>query len=70
MQQQLHEAILVTRDLMTEMRQTVPARNGLLSDISAAVERFRTDTGIDARLSSEVDEVVCRPRTGLEVVRI
>ncbi len=70
MQQQLHEAILVTRDLMTDMRQTVPARNGLLGDVSAAVERFRTDTGIDARLSSEVDEVVCRPRTGLEIVRI
>lgn len=68
-QQHLHEAILDTRDLMTEMRPRV-SEGGVLGAVSEMVQRFRSDTGIDAVLSSDVENVDASPRISGELVRI
>lgn len=70
LQQHLRRAVLDARDLMAELRPPSDAREGLLADVSSVVQRFRNDTGIDARLSADVDEVDCPPRTCAEVSRI
>ena len=68
-QRQLHEAILDTRDLMTELRPRVSA-SGILGAVREMVDRFRGDTGIEAALSSEVTDVDASPRISGEIVRI
>jgi two-component system nitrate/nitrite sensor histidine kinase NarX len=55
---------------MTELRPHKLGRDGLLVEVGAVVERFRHDTGIDARLSSDVDVVDAAPGTSTEIVRI
>jgi signal transduction histidine kinase len=66
----LHGSILDTRDLMTELRPHKIGRDCLLAEVGALIERFRHDTGIDARLSSDVEVVDAAPGTSTEIVRI
>jgi len=66
----LHRSILDTRDLMAELRPPVIGRDGLLGAVAGVVDRFRMETSIDVRFSSEVDELDCAPRTTMEVARI
>lgn len=68
-QQHLHEAILDTRDLMTEMRPRV-SEGGVLGAVGEMMQRFRSDTGIEAVLSTDVQNVDASPRISAELVRI
>ncbi len=70
LQQRLHLSVLDARDLMTQLRTPVVGRHELLAELSAIVERFRTDSGIDAQLVSDVDAVECPPRTASQIARI
>jgi len=69
-QHNLHRTVLDTRDLMAELRPHPVSRAGLLPEVSGLVERFRNDTGIDARFSTDLETLDCAPRTCLEVSRI
>ncbi len=69
-QQELHRAILDTRDLMAELRPAAIHRDGLLAEISGIIDRFRTDSGTDAHLVSDIDEIDCAPKASIEVARI
>ncbi len=69
-QQELHRAILDTRDLMAELRPAAIHRDGLLAEISGIIDRFRTDSGTDAHLVSDIDEIDCAPKASIEITRI
>jgi signal transduction histidine kinase len=69
-QARLHGAILDTRDLMAHLRPKSQAREGLINELSVLIERFRHDTGIEASLTSNVDDVDVPPRVAQELARI
>ena len=69
-QARLHDSILDTRDLMAHLKPQTHGRESLLSELTVLIERFRHDTGIDARLVCNVDEVDCSARTSQELARI
>ena len=69
-QARLHDSILDTRDLMSHLKTPRVGRSGLIDELLALVERFRHDTGIDARLICSVDEIDSPTRTAQELARI
>lgn len=69
-QRQLHEEVLNVRDLMQQMRPVDADRRNLLEIMSDLVERFRRETGIEARFVSGLEEVNFAPRTCRELARI
>ena len=69
-QARLHDSILDTRDLMAHLKPQTLGHESLLNELTVLVERFRHDTGIDARLVSNVDEVQTPARLSTELTRI
>jgi len=69
-QARLHGAILDTRDLTAHLKPKSQVREGLLNELSVLVERFRHDTGIEASLTSNMDDVDVPPRVAQELARI
>ena len=69
-QARLHDSILDTRDLMAHLKTPQIAGSGLLDELLVLVERFRHDTGIEARLICNVDQIDLPERTAQEVARI
>jgi signal transduction histidine kinase len=66
----LHEEVLNVRDLMQQMRPVDADARNLLEIMSDLVERFRRETGVEARFVSELEEVDLAPRTCRELARI
>ena len=69
-QARLHDSILDTRDLMAHLKTPRIGGGGLIDELLVLVERFRHDTGIDARLICSVDEIDCPSHTAQELARI
>ncbi|MCU1286139.1 MAG: hypothetical protein JWO13_2489 [Acidobacteriales bacterium] len=69
-QQQLRTEVLNIRELMQQLSPPEIEQKELLDFIARHVERFRRETGITARLISEVEEIEVSPQIGGEIARI
>jgi signal transduction histidine kinase len=69
-QRQLRKEVLNVRELMYQMKPLEVGPHQLLDYLADMVERFRRDTGIDARFESELDEVTLPPRISREILRV
>jgi signal transduction histidine kinase len=69
-QSRLHDSILDTRDLMAHLKPQTLGRESLLTELTVLIERFRHDTGIEARLVCNVEHVDTPARTSQELARI
>jgi signal transduction histidine kinase len=69
-QQQLQKEVLSVRELMYQMKPLEVGPHQLLDYLADTVERFRRDTGMDARFESELDEVTLPPRISRELLRV
>src|SRR3974390_6744 len=66
----LREEVLNLRELMQSMRPVEVGPNQFLDFIAQLVERFRSDTGVDARFVSELEEVSLPASACRELVRV
>jgi len=66
----LREEVLNLRELMQSMRPVEVGPNQFLDFMAQLVERFRSDTGVDARFVSELDEVALPASACRELVRV
>lgn len=66
----LREEVLNLRELMQSMRPVEIGPNQFLDFIAQLVERFRSDTGVDARFVSELEEVALPASACRELVRV
>jgi signal transduction histidine kinase len=69
-QQLLREEVLNMRELMQSMRPVEIGPNQFLDFTAQLVERFRSDTGLDARFVSELAEVSLPASACRELVRV
>ncbi len=69
-QQLLREEVLNLRELMQSMRPVEIGPNQFLDFMAQLVERFRSDTGVDARFLSELEEVSLPASACRELVRV
>jgi signal transduction histidine kinase len=69
-QQLLREEVLNMRELMQSMRPVEIGPNQFLDFTAQLVERFRSDTGLDARFVSELEEVSLPASACRELVRV
>ncbi|MGH9786806.1 MAG: sensor histidine kinase [Terriglobia bacterium] len=69
-QQILRQEVVNLRELMEQMRPLDLDPRQLLEFLAQTVEKFRRETGINARFISDVEEVAWRPRVCREVARI
>jgi len=69
-QQLLREEVLNLRELMQSMRPVEVGPNQFLDFMAQLVERFRSDTGVDARFVSELEEVSLPASACRELVRV
>ncbi len=70
LQQMVRDEVLNLRDLMTQMRSPELDPNELLDYLAQLVDRFGRDSGITARFSSDLKEVVLSRQVCFELVRI
>jgi len=66
----LREEVLKLRELMQQMKSLEVDSRNLLRFLTDAVERFRRETGINARFVSELDEIEMLQQVCRELVRI
>lgn len=66
----VHNQVLELRELMQQMKPVEVGPQHMPDFLADLVERFRRDTGIDARFVSELDEVKVPPRVARELARI
>jgi len=69
-QQLLREEVLNMRELMLTMRPVEIGPQHFLDFVAQLVERFRSDTGVDARFVSELEEVTLPAASCRELVRV
>jgi signal transduction histidine kinase len=69
-QQLLREEVLNMRELMLTMRPVEIGPQHFLDCVAQLVERFRSDTGVDARFVSELEEVTLPAAACRELVRV
>ncbi|HEX8798574.1 MAG TPA: histidine kinase, partial [Terriglobales bacterium] len=69
-QQLLREEVLNMRELMLTMRPVEIGPQHFLDFLTQLVERFRSDTGVDARFVSELEEVTLPAVACRELVRV
>lgn len=69
-QQLLRNEVLNLRELMQQMRPVDLTPEQLLDYVADAVDRFRRDTGIEAKFLSDLQEVHLTPHSCRELVRI
>ena len=69
-QQLLREEVLNMRELMLTMRPLEIGPQHFLDFVAQLVERFRSDTGVDARFVSELEEVTLPATACRELVRV
>ncbi len=69
-QELLREEVLNMRELMQSMRPVEIGSHQFLDFIAQVVERFRSDTGIDARFVSELEEVALPASACRELARV
>ena len=69
-QRVLGQEILAVRDLMQSLKPVDVDPGRLPEHLAAMLGEFRHRTGVDARLSSSLDEIVLSRRTGNQIVRI
>jgi signal transduction histidine kinase len=69
-QQLLREEVLNMRELMLTMRPVEIGPQHFLDFVAQLVERFRSDTGVDARFVSELEEVTMPAAACRELVRV
>ena len=69
-QQLLREEVLNMRELMLTMRPVEIGPQHFLDFVAQLVERFRSDTGVDARFVSELEEVTLPAVACRELVRV
>ena len=69
-QQLLREEVLNLRELMQSMRPVEIGPNQFLDFLAQLVERFRSDTGLDARFVSELEEVTLPAPACRELARV
>ena len=69
-QQLLREEVLNMRELMLTMRPVEIGPQHFLDFVAQLVERFRSDTGVDARFVSELEEVTLPAAACRELVRV
>ena len=69
-QQLLREEVLNMRELMLTMRPVEVGPQHFLDFVAQLVERFRSDTGVDARFVSELEEVTLPATACRELVRV
>jgi len=70
LQHMVREEVLNLRDLMTQMRSPELDPDELLDYLAQLVDRFGRDSGITARFSSDLKEVVLSRQVCFELVRI
>jgi len=66
----LREEVLNMRELMQSMRPVEVGPNQFLDFVAQVVERFRSDTGVEARFVSELEEVSLPASACRELVRV
>ena len=69
-QELLREEVLNMRELMQSMRPVEIGSHQFLDFIAQLVERFRSDTGVDARFVSELEEVTLPASACRELARV
>jgi signal transduction histidine kinase len=69
-QKLLREEVLNMRELMLTMRPVEIGPQHFLDFVAQLVERFRSDTGVDARFVSELEEVTLPATACRELVRV
>ena len=69
-QQLLREEVMNMRELMLTMRPVEIGPQHFLDFVAQLVERFRSDTGVDARFVSELEEVTIPATACRELVRV
>lgn len=69
-QQLLREEVLNMRELMQSMRPVEIGPHQFLDFMAQLVERFRSDTGVDARFVSELEEVTLPASACRELARV
>jgi signal transduction histidine kinase len=69
-QQLLREEVLNMRELMLTMRPVEIGPQHFLDFVAQLVERFRSDTGVDVRFVSELEEVTLPAAACRELVRV
>lgn len=69
-QELLREEVLNMRELMQSMRPVEIGSHQFLDFITQLVERFRSDTGVDARFVSELEEVTLPASACRELARV
>jgi signal transduction histidine kinase len=69
-QQLLREEVLNMRELMLTMKPVEISPQHFLDFVAQLVERFRSDTGVDARFVSELEEVTLPATACRELVRV
>jgi signal transduction histidine kinase len=69
-QTMVRDEVLNLRDLMTQMRSPELDPNEMLDYLAQMVDRFGRDSGITARFSSDLKEVVLSRQVCFELVRI
>jgi len=69
-QQLLREEVLNMRELMQSMRPVEVGPQHFLDFMAQLVERFRSDTGVDARFVSELEEVTLPASACRELARV
>ena len=69
-QQTLRQEVVTLREMMEQMKPLDLNPQQLLDYLADMVEKFRRETGINARFISDVEEVSWRPRVCREVVHI
>ena len=69
-QKLLREEVLNMRELMQSMRPVEVGPNQFLDFMAQLVERFRSDTGVEARFVSELEEVSLPASACRELVRV
>ena len=70
MQGLLRQEVLALRELMQQMKPVDVGPADLVQFLAEGVDRFRRDSGIAARFSSDVDEVPLPSRVCREIARI
>jgi signal transduction histidine kinase len=69
-QEQLHEEAVGTRELMQQIRPVEADGRDLPDLLASMADRYRRDTGIDARFTCEPSDVRMPPRVARELVRV
>ncbi len=69
-QRRMHDEVLNVRDLMHQMRTTEIGPRALPEHLTEMANRFRRDTGIDARVVCALGDVEVPPRVARELARI